>query len=144
MIIVREASIEDVVKVSTTITEFDKQYSKEYFTERYAGKEHLIIVAYADEQPAGYIVGYNKFSDGSFYCWMAGVNPSFRGQGVLKALMDYEENWAREKGYSKIKIKTRNNRREMLAYLVKYGFYLIEVQPRENVEENRILFEKVI
>ncbi len=141
---VKEVPIEEAVKVNSTIIEFDESYSKNYFEERYNGKTHLIIVAYVDDKPTGYIVGYDRFNDGSFYCWMAGVDPKFRKMGVLKALMDYEEKWAKNKGYGKIRIKTRNNRREMLAYLVKYGFLLTEVESRDNIEENRILFEKKI
>ncbi|MCK5084154.1 MAG: GNAT family N-acetyltransferase [Candidatus Pacebacteria bacterium] len=139
---IKEVSIEEVVKVNTTIIEFDSPYQKDHFEERYKDREKLIIVAYIDDKPAGYIVGYDKFSDGSFYCWMAGVNPSFRSKGVLKTLMDYEDKWAKEKGYKKIRIKTRNNRREMLFYLVKYGFFFTEVTQHPNIKDNRILLEK--
>lgn len=139
---IKEASIEEAVKVNASIVEFGAEYPKEHFEERYKDKKHLIIVGYVDDQPAGYIVGYDKFNDGSFYCWMAGVNPNFRKMGLLKALMQYEDIWAKEHGYHTIRIKTRNNRREMLSYLIKYGFYLTEVEQRENIEENRIMLEK--
>ena len=138
----KEVPIEEAVKVNATIVEFDAPYQKDYFEDRYKGKDKLIIVAYVDDLPAGYIVGYDKFGDRSFYCWMAGVNPKFRKLGLLKAMMDYEDKWAKEKGYNKIKIKTRNNRREMLAYLVKYGFSFTEVVQHPNIDDNRILLEK--
>lgn len=141
-IIIKEVPIEEAVKVNAAIIEFDEPYQKDYFEERYQNKDKLILVAYVDDLPAGYLVGYDKYGDGSFYCWMAGVNPLFRRRGVLKALMDYEDNWAKERGYKKIKIKTRNNRREMLAYLVKHGFFFIEVVQHPKREENRILLEK--
>jgi len=141
-IIIKEVSIEEAVKVNVTIIEFDAPYQKDYFEDKYQDKDKLIIVAYIDNQPAGYIVGYDKFSDGSFYCWMAGVNPEFRKMGILKYLMDYEEKWAKENGYNKIKIKTRNNRREMIAYLVKYGFFFTEVVQHPDIDDNRILLEK--
>lgn len=141
-IIIKEVPIEEAVMVNATITEFDAFYQKDYFEKRYKDKNKLIIVAYVNNQRAGYIVGYDKFGDGSFYCWMAGVDPKFRKMGVLKALMDYEDKWAKDKGYNKIKIKTRNNRREMLAYLVKYGFFLTEVVQYPNIDDNRVLFEK--
>lgn len=141
-ITIKEVPIEEAVKVNATIVEFDAPYQKDYFEERYKDKDKLIIVAYVDDQPAGYIVGYDKFGDGSFYCWMAGVNPKFRKLGLLKAMMDYEDKWAKEKGYNRIKIKTRNNRREMLAYLVKYGFFFTEVVQQPNIDDNRILLEK--
>jgi len=141
-ITIKEVPIEEAVKVNATIIEFDAPYQKDYFEDRYKDKDKLIIVAYVDDQPAGYIVGYDKFEDGSFYCWMTGVNPKFRKLGLLKTLMDYEDKWAKEKGYNKIKIKTRNNRREMLAYLVKYGFFFTEVVQNKNIDDNRILLEK--
>ena len=143
-IVVKEVLIEDAVAVNATITEFNEPYAKEYFEERYGDKEKLIIVAYVSGTAAGYVVSYDRDEDGSFYCWMAGVNPEFRGRGVLKALMDYQEKWAKSKGYGKIKVKTRNNRREMLGYLVKYGFYFTGAEEHSNIEENRIFLEKKI
>ncbi len=141
-ILVKEVPIEEVVKISATVVEFDGEYQKEHFENKYGDKNKLIIVAYADNQPTGYIVGYDKFADGSFYCWLAGVDPKHRRKGVLKALMDYESEWAKKKGYKKIKIKTRNNRREMLAYLVKYGFSFTGVESKPDTKDNRILAEK--
>ncbi len=141
---VREAPIEAVVKVNQTIAEFDAPYPKEYFEQRYGDRPHLIIVGYIDEQPAGYLVGYERDQDGSFYCWMAGVNPAYRRRGVLSALMEYESVWAKRQGYDKVKIKTRNNRREMLANLIKRGFLVTEVVPADDINDNRISLEKTI
>ncbi len=141
-IIIKEVPIDEVVKVNATIVEFDAQYQKDYFDNKYKNKDKLIIVAYIDNHPTGYIVGYDRFEDGSFYCWMAGVNPRFRKLSVLKALMNYENAWAKEKGYNTIKIKTRNNRREMLSYLIKYGFAFTEVIQYPDIDNNRILLEK--
>lgn len=143
-ILIKEATINEAVKVNATITEFDAPNSKDYFQERYKGKEYLIIVAYINNRPVGYIVSYDKFNDGSLYCWMAGVDPQFRRRGVLKTLMQYQDKWAKQKGYKKIKIKTRNNHRAMLAYLVKYGFYFTTVEPYSDIQDNRVLLEKNI
>jgi len=140
-IVITHIGIDEVVTVNKTVTEFDP-YTKEYFDNRLKGKDSLIIGAHINDHVVGYLVGYNRFNDGSFYCWMVGVNPDFRGKGVLKALMDYQEKWARKREYSKIKIKTRNHLREMLTYLVRYGFYFTEVVEYPNIEDNRILLEK--
>jgi len=144
MIEVKEVPIDEAVKVCQTVDEFDTQYEKEYFESRYAGKEHLIIVGYLDGKAVGFIVGYNRDNDGSFYCWMAGTNPIYRRRGVLTTLMEYEEKWAKNKGYTKIRIKTRNNKREMLSSLVSKGFLFLEVEAREPITENRILLERNI
>jgi ribosomal protein S18 acetylase RimI-like enzyme len=143
-IVVKEDSIEVAVKVNATITEFDKPYDKAYFEDRYKNSVSLILVAYVDNQPAGYMVSYDKNNDGSFYCWMAGVDPLFRRLGLLNSMMQYLNDWAKNHGYNRLTIKTRNNRREMLSYLVKAGFNFAEVQPQPFIEDNRILLEKVV
>lgn len=144
IIVIEEDSIDVAVQVNATIIEFDESYSKEYFEERYKDKDKLILVAYVDNQPVGYAVAYDRNNDGSFYCWMAGVNPQFRRLGIMKKLMEYLNYWAKNEGYKKITIKTRNNRREMLAFLIKAGFNFIEVQPHPFTEDNRILLERII
>lgn len=143
-IIIKEDSIEAAVKVNQTIVEFHPPYDQAHFENRYAGKEKLILVAYVDGQSAGYLIAYNRNNDGSIYCWMAGVDPNFRRLGILNRLMEHLNDWGKAHGYQKIAIKTRNNRREMLAYLVKAGFRFIEVQPKPSAEDNRVLLEKDI
>ena len=141
-IIVKEVSIEEAVKVNRNVIEFDgKDTTKEDFEKRYVGKDNLIIVAYYKKIPIGYIIGYDRDNDGSFYCWMAGVDNNYRRLGTLTTLMNYQMNWAKNKGYNKLKIRTRNNRREMLSFLVKNGFNFVSVEQRDNITENRINLE---
>ena len=142
-IIVREAPLEDAIKVHREVPEFEVLESDEdlkaYFEDRYKDKEKVIIVGYLNEEPIGYMIGYDKFEDGdSFYCWMAGVSKEWRRIGTLTGLMYYQKEWAKKHGYSTLKIKTRNTRREMLSYLVKDGFNFTSVDPRESIDENRI------
>lgn len=144
---IKETAIDEVLKVNKNVIEFsdDVNLNKEYFENRYQNKEHVKIVAYLNDSPIGYIVGYDKFNDGeSFYVWMAGVDYKYRRKGALTKLMQYQIDWAKRQGYSKLKIKTRNARREMLSFLVKNGFNFTEVEKKENIIENRINLEKII
>lgn len=143
-IVIKEDSIEVAVLVNSTITEFDKPYDKSYFEERCKDKVCLILVAYVDNHPAGYMISYDRTNDGSFYCWMAGVEPPFRRLELLNKMMQYLYDWSKSHGYNRLTIKTRNNRREMLAYLIKSGFNFTEVQPQPLIKDNRILLEKII
>ncbi|MBU7047696.1 MAG: GNAT family N-acetyltransferase [Theionarchaea archaeon] len=140
-LVVKPIGVSDVVKIHKTVTEFTS-YPETHFEERLKGIDNLVIGAYINEDLVGYLIGYDRFCDSSFYCWMTGVNPHFRRQGVLKALMNYQAEWARKRGYTKIKIKTRNKLREMLAYLVMNGFNFTEVVKYPNIEDNRIFLEK--
>lgn len=146
MLEVREVEIEEAIEVHKNVLEFDDlNPKKDFFENRYKDKQKLIIVAYYNNIPIGYIVGYNKYEDDeSFYCWMAGVDINYRRLGALTALMKYQIEWAKSKGYKKLKIKTRNNRREMLSFLVKNNFYFTSVEPQENIEDYRINLEKNI
>lgn len=141
-IVVREVPIDEAVKVNRNVIEFDGKDTKaEDFEKRYQDKDKLIIVAYYENIPIGYIIGYDRDNDGSFYCWMAGVDNNYRRLGALTSLMNYQMDWAKKKGYNKLKIRTRNNRREMLSFLVKNGFNFVSVEEREDITENRINLE---
>ena len=144
-IVIRQAPPRTVLDVHDKIPEFrGAGYDLSVFEERLKGKKHLFLVGFADEVPAGYMVAYERWGDGSIYCWLAGVIPEFRRHGILTRLMGSLAEWAKGEGYKKIAIKTRNNRREMLAFLVKNGFDFTNVQPKGRVSENRILLEKIL
>lgn len=146
MIEIKEVDIEEVLKVHRNVLEFDVlNPKKEYFENRYKDREKLIIVAYYNGIPTGYIVGYDEFQDNeSFYCWMAGVDINYRKLGILTQLMNYQISWARQKGYQILKIKTRNSRREMLSFLVKNNFYFTDIEKEENINDNIIILQKDI
>lgn len=141
---IKEVSLDDIMVVHEAIPEFNVHfpYTIETFRERTAGKKMLRIIGYVGGKAAGYIVGYEKENDGSFYCWMAGVHPAHRRNGVLTALMEYQREWAKKNGYKVLKIKTRNNRREMLGFLVKQGFHFTDMEKYAKKEDHRILLEK--
>jgi GNAT superfamily N-acetyltransferase len=144
-ILVKEVLLSEILKVHVQINEFaETPPDKEYFENRYKGKNPLLICAYFGKLPIGYMVGYDKFADKSYYCWMAGVILEYRNQGALTAMMNYLFAWAKRKKYKTIKIKTRNDKRDMLKFLVKNGFNFTNVEPRENIKDNRIELEKTI
>lgn len=137
------ADSEIATLVHNQIPEFEPR-NELFFDQELHNTEYLIIAAYVNSKPVGYLIGYDRWQDGSFYCWMAGVIPQYRQQGILSELIDFEQDWAKERGYKSIKIKTRNNRREMLAFLVKNNFNFLEIETRTDITDNRILLEKDI
>jgi len=141
-VVVKEASIEDAFSVHLKVSEFSEAHDEiDLFKDRIAGTKYLILVAYMDGIPAGYMISYDRYNDGSFYCWMAGVDDNYRRCGLLRNMMDYQISWARNNGYNKIKIKTQNDRREMLSFLVKNGWNFISVKEKENILDYKISLE---
>ena len=139
---IRTGSIEEVVALSIQIPEFTSPHQSAEYQKRLYGKKHSILVAYDDNTPVGFKVGYDKEEDGSFYSWMGGVLPEYRQQQVARQLAQMQEEWARENGFTSIRFKTRNRHKAMLVFALKNNFQIMVVEPRETVEEYRIILEK--
>jgi len=73
LIIIHENQLENAIALSIQIPEFERPYEIEEYEKRLKGN-HLILTAHGDETTFGFKIGYDRFSDGSFYSWM-GVFP---------------------------------------------------------------------
>ena len=142
---IKKGSIEDVVKVSNQIPELENPHAKEVYEIRMQGKKHLILIANSGGKMIGFKVGYDKFQDGkNFYTWMGGVLPDFRKKGIADALAQHQETWAKANGFQSIILKTRNKHRGMLIFALKNNFKIIKIEPKEIIEEHRILLKKAL
>ena len=143
-ITIKETNLEEAIKVYPKIKEFDRpEYGTvEYCENRIKDHDHLILAAYINNEIVGYLIGYDKNQDGSFYCWLAGVDNNFRRLGILSKMMQKFEEYARNHNYQKITLKTVNDKREMLKFLVKNNWNFISVIKNELPILNEILLEK--
>jgi ribosomal protein S18 acetylase RimI-like enzyme len=130
-----QVTIERALSVLPQIPEFDPaELPSGYDSFAAAAKDFLsgehLILAESDRrgQICGMLIAYDKYGDGSLYCWLAGVLPAARRQGALTAMMEEMEQWALARGYTSIRLSTRNRFRGMLAYLVKAGYLFITVK----------------
>lgn len=105
--------------------------------------EHLIQIAYFENIPVGFKIGY-IISNGLFYSWLGGVVPEYRSLGVAQALMSEQHEWCLKSGFFKIQTKTKNSFKDMLILNLKSGFSIIEVLPQDSGKESKILLEKVL
>ena len=137
---VKESSITDIVKIASQIPEFSEPYPEEEYRKRLAGKNKLLITATYEGKIAGFKAGYEI--DDHFYSWLGGVLPDFRKKKIAQKLLSYQEKWCKEKGYEKIRIKTRNKHKSMLHLLLKNNYLIIDFKLRDNELENRIILEK--
>lgn len=140
---IKKGSIEDAVAVSNQIPELENPHAKEVYKNRMKGKKHLILIAHAEGKMVGFKVGYDKFEDGkNFYTWMGGILPAFRKKGIAAALAKEQEIWITQNGFQNVVLKTRNKHRGMLILAIKNNFKIIEIEPKENISEHRILLKK--
>jgi len=56
-------------------------------------------------------------------------------------LADVQEEWAKEKGFTSIKLKTRNKHEAMIAFAIDRGFDISNSEPNEDIREMRIWME---
>ncbi len=84
----------------------------------------VLITQTEDGTPTGFKIGYRQ-DPTTWYSWLGGVLPEFRGQGIAAALMQHQHNWAKNHGYRRIQTKTMNRWRSMLILNLKFGFDVI-------------------
>jgi GNAT superfamily N-acetyltransferase len=140
--IIREASPSELLWVHERIPEFPGHASLEFYTERLKDRLYLALVAEKEGELLGFKVGYESDTADAFYSWMGGVRPAFRKLGIANGLAEFQENWAREKGFSFVYFKTRNRFPAMIAFGLKRGFKIMEVLPKGGVEDYRVVMRK--
>ncbi|MFN3759164.1 MAG: GNAT family N-acetyltransferase [Algoriphagus aquaeductus] len=140
--IIREASPAELLWVHEQIPEFPGKASLEFYTERLKHRLHLGLVAEKDGELLGFKAGYQSDTPDTFYSWMGGVRPEFRKMGIAAALADFQENWAKEKGFKAIYFKTRNRFPGMITFGLSRGFKIMEVIPKGGVEDYRVVMWK--
>ena len=119
-----EDKLDDAFMVSKNIPEFDDPYEISEYSKRLNSTVHLILTAYDDHNPIAFKIGYQRYSDGSFYSWMGGVLPYYRRKGIANNLADHQEIWAKKNGYNSIRIQTREKHIAMLALAINRGFLI--------------------
>ena len=139
-ITIKEDKIKTIVRLSNQLPEFQNPHGASEYHRRMDNVPHLILVAYVEEKPVGFKVGYER--EGNFYSWMGGILPEYRKFGIAKKLAQYQETWATNQGYESVTFKTRNSHKGMLIFALKNGFNIIGFKERETVETNRILLRK--
>lgn len=142
--IIKKGTIDEVVHLSQKIPSFEQPYKAFEYKMRLSNANHLILIAYANTKPIGFKVGYERDKDGSFYTWMGGVLNDYRQKGVAKRLAKSQERWAKQNGYNKIKLTTRNAHQAMLIFAISSGFKIVGIEERSNIEEYRVILEKNI
>lgn len=140
MISIKKGTLDTVVKLSNQIPEFTNPHAKEVYESRILKVPHLVLIAFSDEKPIGFKVGYER--DGYFYSWMGGVLPDFRRQKIALQLAEHQEEWARQQKYSSITFKTRNQHKNMLIFALQRGFNIIDFKEKDDILTNRILLRK--
>ncbi len=140
----REGTIAEAIGIMHRIPEFDQPPTEEIWEQRMT-QDPLVLIATSGHELVGFKAGYDRWRDGeTYYSWLGGVLPDFRGKGVATALQRHMERWCQGRGYEKLQFKTRNRHRNMIHFGIRHGFDLVDFERKGDISDYRLTFEKVL
>lgn len=107
--------------VKSVFGEWDEKWFMSTFQNHH---KFFLQFALIDQKPVAFKFGY-ELDRSTFYSWLGGVDPEFRGLGLAQELMKQQNNWCKEQGYRRVQTKTQNNFPEMLILNIKNGYQVI-------------------
>ena len=133
-----ERTIEDVRRVYAAI--FGRIDHAKYERRMRESDRLLTVLALAEQRIVGFKIGY-RIAPRTFYSWVGGVDPEFRGRGIAAELMRRQHEWCFRNGFERVRTKTMNRFKPMLILNLKSGFDVAEVY-RDRREQIKIILEK--
>lgn len=137
----RLGNLDEVWQLHHLIPELRPLESREVLLNRCGERDVLAFIAFWQEQPVGYKLGYG-LSCQVFYSWLGGVIPSCRRRGVALALMLAQEQTVRERGYQRIEVKTMAAFPGMIHLLKRRGYRLDGYETLGGKAHQKMLFSK--
>lgn len=135
-----ENSLDDIFRIGKE--SFNDFYPKDKFLKRLQDKKYWIYIAKEDKMVGFKVFYQDKNKD--IYDWLDGVSPSYRRRGIASRLMNMEIDFAKQNGYSKIKLKTHDGHPEMISLCKKFGFVEEKREPnhwKDSINREAIFFE---
>lgn len=164
----------EIQYIEESFLEFQKRKTVDEIVTRLKDREHLILLSMAalpeDPDtliPVAFKVGHelkaretnpvladlvNQLRDcvgfsgrRVFYSWIGGTREGWRGIGHYRALTEQQEEWALEKGFNEIVVKTKNRFYSMRATLDHLQFDVVKFQPNPTDNgESKVFLSKII
>lgn len=100
----------------------------------------LLLVAYIDDNPIGFKLGYVIEGGQTFFSWLGGVGAAFRRQGIAQSLLDAQEDHVRGMGVSAIYFTSFDRFPAMIELGKKNNYIKVKTALRDG--ENKYWFEK--
>ncbi|OFZ31816.1 MAG: hypothetical protein A2622_03980 [Bdellovibrionales bacterium RIFCSPHIGHO2_01_FULL_40_29] len=107
---------------------------------RLGGKKLFLQVAYDQEIPVGFKLGY-ALENEVFYSWIGGVAPDYQDLGVATLFIKRQHEWCLQNGFKSIQTKSMNQFPRMISLNLNSGFKITGTEVGAD-EEVKILFEK--
>lgn len=146
-ITIRPGTVAEVYALYEQTPEFAQQaQAQEDVQQRLSGESAIVLVAERNNEAVGFKVGYDRYSDGSFYSWLGAVLPNARRKGVAGALLAEQERLVTAVGFDRVYVKTRNRYVAMLSLLLERGYVIVGVKLSDDLPlaDGRITLVKLL
>jgi ribosomal protein S18 acetylase RimI-like enzyme len=100
----------------------DSYYSDDEIAAAISDDPSLVLTAWLDGRPAGYLVAKDDTSMDELYVDYLGVDPAFRGRGLGRALLLHAMRWGEGRGRRRAALTVRQDRAEALSLYLRCGF----------------------
>lgn len=135
---INESDLDHIIELYKTIFE---DADPVFFKNRISNHTDLLsILVFNKKELIGFKIGYRYNSD-TFYSWIGGVKRSFRQKGIATNLAEIQEQKVRQLGYLKLRTKSMNRFKPMMALNLKNGFDIVQVYTNK-IGQTKIIFEK--
>ena len=128
-ILIRQAAIKDVADLAVLTGQLGYEMStvqtEESLKNILAHKDHDVFVALDNNKIIGWIgLFYSIQMESSPFCEIRGlvVDENYRGNGAGKMLIEKAKQWAKERGLSKLRLRTNVKRTETHLFYQHLGF----------------------
>ncbi len=102
---------------------------------------HDVVIAYADNEAIA-CAGLKKYSEQDAEVKRVWVEPAYRGKGLGTAIMEQIEENAKEQGFGRTILQTREIMTEAVGLYKKFGYYQIPNYPPYDKLEGAVCFAK--
>ena len=121
---------------------FSPGQDEDFFRRRFKARHNVaMLVAEVERQPAGFTVGFEVMPT-TYFSWIIGVLPQMRRCGVATQLMQAEQAWAKDNGYTLMRFECQNQHRPMLHLAITEGYELVGIRYDTNSGANVVIFER--
>ena len=121
---------------------FSPRQDQEFFRRRFQGRQNVsMLVAMLDDRHVGFVVGF-ELTPTTYFGWVCGVLPDFRGRSITRQLMQGQQAWAHDHHYDVIRFECQNQHRPMMHAAITEGYDLVGIRWDTNSANNVVIFEK--
>ncbi len=126
-----KVSAENIQQIAPLIKASFGEWDENWFNSTFKNHAKFYLqLAHIDGNPVAFKLGY-ELDQWTFYSWLGGVIPEFRGLGIAYELLTQQHDWCKKQGYRQVQTKTQNNFKDMLMLDLKNGFDVIDTHLSE-------------